>query len=54
VTYCNPGSVLPPKHPNTNVASVSAEVQVITIEESISPCEAARRERQCVKEHFDR
>ena len=48
VTYCDPGRVLPPKRPDTNMASVSEEVQVITIEESISPREAARRERQRV------
>jgi len=48
VTYCDPGRVLPPKRPDTNVANVSEEVQVITIEESISPREAARRERQRV------
>ena len=48
VTYCDPGRVLPPKCPDTNVASVSDEVQVITIEESISPREAAHREMQRV------
>ena len=32
VTYCDPGRVLPPNRPDTNVASVSWEVQVITIE----------------------
>jgi len=48
VTYCDPGRVLPPKRPDTNVASVSEEVQIITIEESISPREGARRERQRV------
>ena len=45
VTYCVPGRVLPHKRPDTNVASVSEEVQIIIIEESISPREAARRER---------
>jgi len=48
VTYCDPGRVLTPKRPDNNVANVSEEVQVITIEESISPREAARRERQRV------
>ena len=48
VTYCDPGRVLPPKRPDTNVASVSEYVQVITIEESISAHEATRRERQRV------
>ena len=48
VTYCDLGRVLPPKPPHTTVASVSEEVQVITIEESISPREAARREKQRV------